>query len=200
MTPNLVNTVILEANRISKFTILAFHKLLIFISWSVSQYTLILKTSKLLILVNSKNLRTLRKLIAYENFQDYSMIRKQKSLHRRSNRQNKNLISEHRVSRDQTSHLYRQLKNRYFQQVLQSLLQEIPLPFLECNQPYHWSEKPAFSVTAELCDLTDHYQVTLSTWSFKGVTKRPSNQAFAMWVLSYLFSRGTTATEGSWPV
>ena len=30
--------------------------------------------SKLLILVNFKNLRTIRKLIAYENFQDYSSL------------------------------------------------------------------------------------------------------------------------------
>ena len=32
------------------------------------------RTSKLLIFINSKNLRTIRKLIAYENFQDYSTI------------------------------------------------------------------------------------------------------------------------------
>ena len=56
-----------------KLTILAFHKLLIFITWIVLQYTLILEyISKLLIFINSKNLRTIRKLIAYENFQDYS--------------------------------------------------------------------------------------------------------------------------------
>ena len=30
--------------------------------------------SKLLIFINSKNLRTIRKLIAYENFEDYSNI------------------------------------------------------------------------------------------------------------------------------
>ena len=74
-------------------------------------------------------------------------------------------------------------------------LQELPSPFLQCNQPYHWSEKPAFS-----CDgwiVWSHWSfpmATLSTWSFKGVTKRPSNQAVTMWVLSCLFSRGTTAT------
>ena len=55
--------------------ILAFRKLLIFISGSVSQYTLILGNliSKLLISINPKNLRTIRKLTAYENFQDYSI-------------------------------------------------------------------------------------------------------------------------------
>ena len=30
--------------------------------------------SKLLFFINSKNLRTIRKLIAYENFQDYSSM------------------------------------------------------------------------------------------------------------------------------
>ena len=54
--------------------ILAFHKLLIFITWE--RFTVHFNpgtlNSKLLIFINSKNLRTIRKLIAYENFQDYS--------------------------------------------------------------------------------------------------------------------------------
>ena len=72
---------------------------------------------------------------------------------------------------------------------------------MKWNEPYHWSEKPAIS-----CDgwiVRSHWSfpiATLSTWSSKGITKRPNNQAFAMWVLSCLLSRGKIATEGPWPV
>ena len=67
------------------------------------------------------------------------MIHKQKSFHRRivrSNRQNKNLISEHQVLRNQTNNLYSQLKKNLPTSAAE--LQELPSPFLEGNQPYHW--------------------------------------------------------------
>ena len=91
------------------------------------------------------------------------MIHKQKSLHRRvvrSNRQNKNLISEHRVLRNQTNNLYCQLKKRYFQQVLQNY---------KNSRRHFWNvinhitgrKSQHFPVTAELCDLIDHFQTLL---------------------------------------
>ena len=55
--------------------ILAFHKPLIFTTGGhgfTVHFNLGKFISKLLIFINSENLRTIRKLIAYENFQDYS--------------------------------------------------------------------------------------------------------------------------------
>ena len=43
-------------------------------NYVLTEYVLNENDCKLLILVNSKNLRTIRKLIAYENFQDYSKL------------------------------------------------------------------------------------------------------------------------------
>ena len=91
------------------------------------------------------------------------MIHKQKSLHHRivrSNRQNKNLISEHRVLRNQTNNLYRQLKNRYFQQVLQNC-KNSPRHFWNVINHVTGRKSQHFPVTAELCDLTDHFQSLL---------------------------------------
>ena len=92
-----------------------------------------------------------------------NMIHKQKSLRRRivrSNRQNKNLISEHRVLRNQTNNLYRQLKNRYFQQVLQNY-KNSPRHFWNIINHITGRKSQHFLVTAELCDLTDHFQSLL---------------------------------------
>ena len=92
-----------------------------------------------------------------------TMIHKQKSRHHRivrSNLQNKNLISEHRVLRNQTNNLYRQLKNRYFQQVLQNY-KNSPCHFWNVINHVTGRKSQHFRVTAELRDLTDHFQSLL---------------------------------------
>ena len=102
-----------------------------------------------------------------------NMIHKQKSLHHRivrSNRQNINLISEHRVLRNQTNNLYRQLKNRYFQQVLQNY-KKSPRHFWNVINHVTGRKTQHFPVTAELCfkvennslELTRIFRIYLST-------------------------------------
>ena len=66
-----------KLKKFSKLMILAFHIYKAINFHNLERFTVHFNpgtlNSKLLIFINSKNLRTIRKLIAYENFQDYSM-------------------------------------------------------------------------------------------------------------------------------
>ena len=93
-----------------------------------------------------------------------NLIHKQKSLHRkiiRSNKQNQEAMKRHRQIRSLTSNMYRNLKNEYFQQRI-SEYRKIPKRFWSTINYItgRKAQRPAPSI--EMTQLTAHFQNLLT--------------------------------------
>ena len=93
-----------------------------------------------------------------------NLIHKQKSLHRkiiRSNKQNQEAMKKHRQIRSFTSNMYRNLKNEYFQQRI-SEYRKLPKPFWSTINYIIRRKAQRLAPSIEMTQLTAHFQNLLT--------------------------------------